>query len=227
MHPESNVDHHDRSENLPKPTESKAKPTRINTPIQEGDNSIQRNGAPVISNPRNALEKMIVKKCQGRKLARPKVSTKPDFLNDNSLLARIAREQQTKKKMKKPNVSAPIILDQSLSSKDKDNWPRIANVRTSYHLLTQYNLLPAANVTAMISSSVPKSQKFAAMISSHAEKELPLFSGQLNEDLLDWIEQFEKAFNVAEVMSLIQTNGIKQKHIYSSLYLENPSIAGL
>ena len=34
------------------------------------------------------------------------------------------------------------------------------------------------------------------MISSSTRKELQPFSGQPNEDLLDWIEQFEKMFNV-------------------------------
>ena len=108
---------------------------------------------------------MIVQKRQAGKLTRPNVptttTTTPDFPNDNSLLARLSREQHTKKKSMKPNVSAPIILDQCFSSTDEDNpitrsLPKIADIRTSYHLPTQYNSLPTANYTAMVSSHAAK-----------------------------------------------------------------------
>ena len=78
----------------------------------------------------------------------------------------------------------------------------------SYHLPTQYNSLPAANHTAMVSS--------------HAAKELPLFSKQPNEDLLDWLEQFEKVFNVHRSSQVTDPNQRKQAkaHLLKSLLAE-------
>ncbi|HKQ21424.1 MAG TPA: hypothetical protein VJS91_05255, partial [Nitrososphaeraceae archaeon] len=162
-------------------------------------------------NPKNSLEEFIVKRFQGGKLARPTVSMEPKMPH-NPMLARIAQEQQTKKKTKKPNVSAPIIPDQGFSSTDEENWPTVADIRTSYHQPTAYNSLPTAK-------PLTKGLNYSAMISAHASKELPLFSGQPNEDLLDWIEQFEKAFNVhrsSQVTDQNQRNQAKA-HLLKSL----------
>ena len=57
------------------------------------------------------------------------------------------------------------------------------------------------------------------MISSSTRRELQPFSGQPNEDLLDWIEQFEKAFNVhrsSQVTDQHQRNQAKA-HLLKSL----------
>ena len=111
---------------------------------------------PYISTPQNALEEMIVKIRQLGQLARPKVSSKPYLSHENSLIVRLAKQQQAKKNTKKPNVSATIHRDQSLSSTDEDDLPRIADVGTSFHLPTQYNSQPSANFIGMISATTRK-----------------------------------------------------------------------
>ena len=143
-------------------TENSSKSTRLKVNVPQMDAPTQNDDIPFISNPQTALEEMIVQRRQAGKLSRPDVSTTPDFPNDNSILAQLAREQHAKKKRtKKPNVSVPITMDQSFSSTDEDNLltgrlPKIADIRTSYHLPTQYNLLPAVNHTAMVSSHAAK-----------------------------------------------------------------------